>query len=125
MRDWVTEENGLVQVLDGGPDIVFELDTSGAPEVFEADARFEDAYRPTLNDHLRAPVLDGPVTITEFDPSEDVLALALPDATDDTVATTRPTADGKGTEVLIDGNLCATLPDVPDLAATDINLILF
>ena len=124
MHNRITKENGSAETRDCTQDVVFDLDAMSESQVRGNDARFEDTYKLTLSDCLRAVPPYGPTTFRDFDLQDEVLVITLPEGETKAAVTTRPTGDRAGTEVLFGGSLCATLPHTPGLRASDINLIL-
>lgn len=75
---------------------------------------------------------DGPVTIADYDPGDDELAIAILTGQVDTHGQnnedffrveTQPTDDDTGTEVHLNGKLYATLAGVPGVNASQINRV--
>ncbi|WP_422033587.1 hypothetical protein [Roseovarius sp.] len=106
MRDTVFEDT-----VFGGP--IFGESPSGGT----ADDPFADLPGTTA-------LPRKPVTVTGFDPAEDILVIALEDTGADAVIETRPTRDRRGTDVLVNGLRVATVADVPGLSPADIGQIL-
>ncbi|MDM8168149.1 hypothetical protein [Roseovarius sp.] len=106
MRDTVFEDT-----VFGGP--IFGESPSGGP----ADDPFADLPGVTA-------LPQNPVTVDDFDPAEDILVIALEDTGAEAVIETRPTRDGRGTDVLINGLRVATVAGVPGLTPADIGQIL-
>jgi len=106
MRDTVFEDT-----VFGGP--IFGESPSGGP----ADDPFADLPGVTA-------LPQNPVTVDDFDPAEDILVIALEDTGAEAVIETRPTRDGRGTDVLVNGLRVATVAGVPGLTPADIGQIL-
>lgn len=106
MRDTVFEDT-----VFGGP--IFGESPSGGP----ADDPFADLPGVTA-------LPQNPVIVDDFDPAEDILVIALEDTGAEAVIETRPTRDGRGTDVLVNGLRVATVAGVPGLTPADIGQIL-
>ena len=66
----------------------------------------------------------NPVVITDFDPAEDILVVAMDDSLAEAHIDTRPTRDRRGTDVLLNGLRVATVRNCPRLSPADIGQIL-
>ncbi|MEQ8293884.1 MAG: hypothetical protein RIA08_16910 [Roseovarius sp.] len=104
-------------------DTVFEDTVFGGP--FFGESPSGDSAEDPFADLPGATALpQNPVTVAGFDPAEDILVIALEDTGEDAVIETRPTRDGRGTDVLVNGLRVATVPGVPGLSPADIGQIL-
>ena len=65
MHNRITKENELAETRDCTQDVVFDLDAMSESQVRGINARFEDAYKLTLSDCLRAVPPYGPTTIDD------------------------------------------------------------
>lgn len=65
-----------------------------------------------------------PVIVTDFDPIEDMLVIAMEDGGGEALIETRPTRDRRGTDILLNGLRVATVADVAGLSPSEIGQIL-
>ena len=66
----------------------------------------------------------NPVIITDFDPAEDILVVAMEDTQAEARIDTRPTRDRRGTEVLLNGLRVATVRNCARLSPSDIGHVI-
>lgn len=66
----------------------------------------------------------NPVIVTDFDPIEDMLVIAMEECGGEAMIETRPTRDRRGTDILLNGLRVATVADVAGLTPSDIGQIL-
>lgn len=105
MRDTVFDETGF-------PDAGFDWAATG-----RTDDPFADLPGNTAMPR-------NPVIVSDFDPVEDMLVIALEEGDGEAVIETRPTRDRRGTDILLNGLRVATVADVAGLTPSDIGQIL-
>ena len=86
------------------------------------DTRGKDAPSTVTVDGTAWP--RNPVIISDYDPSEDIVVVAVEDRQTEAVIETRPTRDRRSTDVLLNGLRVATIKNYPWLSAADIGQVI-